>query len=249
MNIPLLLKAVWRFRAIVILGLVLAVVLAAMTYARVSFDGGSVSIQPRESETWASSATVFVTQEGFPWGRTYLEYQTSKDSPPITVGDPGRFSGLAVLYTELANSDRVRAIIERDGPIDGTLEAVTVLPPVESGPLPLIRLAASSTSEARAMSLADRYAGALREYLRAEQQRAAIPAEQRVVIDVVRNASPGELVAGRSKMMPLMVFLTVMAAVVGLTFVLENVRPPVAAKSPAERAPRAAQPKAQESLT
>jgi hypothetical protein len=249
MNVPLLLKAVWRFRAIVIVGACFAVLLATLTYARVSFEGGSLNFEPRESETWASASTVFVTQDGFPWGRTYLEYQTSKEAPPITVGDPGRFAGLAVLYTELANSDRVRSIMEQDGPIPGTLEAVTVLPPVESGPLPLIRLGATSTSEAQAMSIADRYADALRRFLRAEQQRAAIPDEQRVVIEVVQQASPAELVAGRSKMMPLLVFLTVMAVVVGFTFVLENVRPTLAAAPAPGRAPRRGQPTAQESLT
>jgi hypothetical protein len=226
MNIPLLLSALWRFRALVIAGACLALVLAFLSYNRVSFDGG-IKTEPRQSEEWSSVATVFVTQEGFPWGRSYLLYETAGDLPPIMLGDPARFAQLAVLYTELANSDGVREILQRNGGIQGTLQAVTVLPEADSEPLPLIRLAATSTTEAGAIALGQRYTDAFQQYLRSQQQRAAIPSDQRVMIEVTQSASSATLIAGRSKMMALVIFITVMGAVLGLALVLENIKPRV----------------------
>jgi hypothetical protein len=232
-RIPLLLNALWRFRVVVGAGILLATALAFLSYYQVSFAGG-IKLTPRESETWSSQSTLFVTQEGFPWGRTYLESKiTIEGAAPTALGDPGRFQGLAVLYAELANSDEVHARMMRGGPIEGTLEAVPVVPPVESPPLPLIRLAATSDSPQGAIAVAQRYTRAFRAFITEEQDAADIPADQRVRLEVTQQASKPELLAGRGLTLPLMVFISVMCAVAGLVFVLENLRPsPVQALRP-----------------
>lgn len=225
MRITLYLEALWRFRRVVVVGVVLAVALALLSSYKISFDGGRPAFAPRQSETWSSQATIFVTQDGFPWGRTYLLSKvTIKGAAPTALGEPGRFQSLAVLYTELANSDQVKEIMQRSGPVDATLEAVAVVPPVDSPPLPLIRLAATSDTAEGAVAVGRRYTDAFREFIGRQQQRAGIPDDQRVKLEVTRAATTAELIAGRSKTLPMLVFITVLCAVAGFVFILENLR-------------------------
>jgi hypothetical protein len=65
------------------------------------------------------------------------------------------------------------------------------------------------------MALADRDARALKQFI---NQR------QRVYLTVVKHG-PAQLTSPRSKTLPVLVFLLVMAAGIGLAFVLESVRP------------------------
>jgi hypothetical protein len=225
MNLALYTAALWRHRILLASGLFLAALFAVFSYVAPIVTDQGFTVRYRESETWTSTATVFVTQKGFPWGRTYLLSTTpSEGAPATTLGDPGRFASLAILYTELANSDQVRGIMRTHGPVRATLQAVTVVPPVDSPPLPLIRLVATSNSGADAYSGARRYTEAFQESLRIQQQEARIPPDQRVIIKVTQRAEDPVLQSGRSKVMPLMVFIVVMFAVVALALVLDNLR-------------------------
>ena len=67
MDINLFSRVLWRFRFIVIPGLVLAFVLTALSFLKVDLRTHSVSY--RQNEKWVSYANVFVTQHGFPWGK------------------------------------------------------------------------------------------------------------------------------------------------------------------------------------
>jgi hypothetical protein len=225
MNVPLVLAALWRLRLLVAAGLLVATVLAGGTYYRVVIGHGGLGIEYRQSQTYSSTATVFVTQKGFPWGRTYLLSTTPGDgAPPTTLGDPSRFASLAILYTELANSDQVREIMRQSGPVPESLEAVTVVPPVDAAPLPLIRLAVTSDSPENAVSAAQRYTSAFQASLRRQQAAAGIPPDQRVLLSVTQRASEAQVASGRSKVMPMMVFVTVVFAFVGLALLLDNIR-------------------------
>jgi uncharacterized protein involved in exopolysaccharide biosynthesis len=63
------------------------------------------------------------------------------------------------------------------------------------------------------------------QYVRSQQALAAIPNGDRVDLQVLQNATPPVVVVPRKKTLAIVVFLAVVVAVVGLAFVLENLRP------------------------
>jgi hypothetical protein len=204
-----------RFRWLIAFGLVLANALALLTIARV--DG---SLPPRfeyrEQEIWESKSRVVLTQPGFPWGRAILKPEQ---------GDPGRLYGLADLYAQFAKSDRARELAERDGPLPGSFTAEAVAG--AQGSLPFVTITGTSTSPGAAMEVADRGADALRRYVVSYQNAARIKPKSRVYLDTVWGARPAQLVQPRRMTLSVVVFLTVMMAVIALAFVLENLRPRV----------------------
>jgi hypothetical protein len=235
MDLQLYLRVLWRFRLLVAVGFVFAVLLSTLSYTRISFKEGftSPSIAYRDHEEWVSYATLFVTQPGFPWG--YSVIQQPSDDPETQrrqqqlareFADPSRFSSLAVLYSYLATSDPVRAIIRRDGPLGGKIDAGPVINN-QSGfgvALPLIQIAGIAQTPFTARRIAERTTAAFRKFLEGQQQASSVPPERRVLVTVVKKAQKPELMQKRSKTMPIVVFMTIMIAVSGLAFLLENVR-------------------------
>ena len=105
----------------------------------------------------------------------------------------------------------------RDGPIHGLLDAGP-LPATSSSDnfLPIVNIVGYSRSRGGALVLADRAARALQQFIKQQGIRAHIR--------FVKHGPP-KLMSPRSKTLPVLVFLLVMAAGVGLALVLEKVRP------------------------
>jgi hypothetical protein len=82
---------------------------------------------------------------------------------------------------------------------------------------------ASSAEDAEAM--ANRAADAFVGYLTEQQVAADIPPEKRVEVLITSRATPAEVFEGRSLARPMVVLLAVLAGVVGLAFLLDNIRP------------------------
>jgi hypothetical protein len=76
------------------------------------------------------------------------------------------------------------------------------------------------------MDLAQQSADAFRTYIRMQQIANNVPADDRVIVEQLVRPKPAEVARPRSKTMPVVVFLAVMLATVGLAFLLENMRPP-----------------------
>src|SRR5437762_10309500 len=93
--------------------------------------GGGPAITYRQNQTWVSYVTMLVSQEGFPWGRAVLDQSDpsakNKVNRTARFADPGRFSSLAILYSHFADSDAVKRLMLRDGPLRGKIEAAPVL--------------------------------------------------------------------------------------------------------------------------
>jgi uncharacterized protein involved in exopolysaccharide biosynthesis len=68
---------------------------------------------------------------------------------------------------------------------------------------------------------------ALVKYVQLQQQSAKIPASQRVDLQIVQRATRPVVVEPRKKTLAIVVFVAVVAAAVGLSFALENLRPRV----------------------
>jgi hypothetical protein len=236
MDLQLYIRVLWRFRFLVLGGLVLALLLAFSSIARIDFDGGAPSVKFRESEKWVSVSTLLVTEPDFPLGRSVFP----EEVPPVGSDRPQtfapkfapstRFIELANTYAEFVTGDAVRDIMLRDGPIRGVVEATPLVASNASdAPLPMLAIRGLASTPEGAVLVAQRATDAFESFLDTQQDRRAIPAEQRAVLSQVRQPSPATttLLEGRSKTLPIVVFLTVMLAVVGLAFILENLRPRV----------------------
>jgi hypothetical protein len=244
MDLQLILRVVWRFKLLVGLGLLLATILAVTSFARVSIVDGKPSFEYKEAEQWESLSTLFVTSRGFPWGSIDTQaggpvgkaaeqpdMTRPAPAPTPTPLDPANLTALAGLYVQLATSDQVYRIMGHVPGRDGAVQAF----PVGSDPsgrgdsLPMVTLSAIAGTPKEAQDLASRHGKAFVEYLTREQQRADIAPAERVVVEVVRRPQAPTLLQGRKKTRPIVVFVAVMIAVLGLAFALENLRPRVRA--------------------
>jgi hypothetical protein len=221
MDIALFLKVMWRFKFLVAGGVLLAIGLSFLSVFKVS-PTGSPRVAFRQEQLWADAVTLLVAPQEFPWGGQV----SSADA------DPAKFGQLAVVYANLATSDAVKQIVLGDGPVDFAKEPMlAVAVPYSyqnssSPPLPLITLEAQAATKPRAMELVKREAAAFLEYLRKRQVETGIPANQRVSVSIVKGDQI-RLLKPRSKTVPLMIFMLVMIATIGLAFMLENLRPRV----------------------
>ena len=223
-----------RFRWLVVPGVLLAVTLAFLSVVHVSSGG----ITYRKAAVWQSQTLLLLTQPGFPWGRTVLP-STEADSTP-RYADPNRFSSLTDLYSQFANSDEVRKIMRREGASkEWKIVAGPVTPSVSGATLPVIALSGQADSAKHAVAATAHGRRAFIEYVARQQKAAAIPAGQRIDIEVLKRSTKPVVIKPRSKTLPIIVFLAVLTATVGLAFVLENLRPrvlAVPAKADAEQA-------------
>jgi hypothetical protein len=229
MNLPLFFQVVSRFRVLVVLGFCLAVALAVVSYAHVSFAGGKPQFTYRSEERWQSTATLLVTQPGGPWFRSILNEVVplgpgGKGGYTPKFDGGGRLAGLASLYARLAKADEVRWIMLRHGPIPGEYDASGVTSETGSG-LPLLAIMGFGSSPHRADAVASRATSAFLTYLNRLQRQSQIPPDARVTVNVLEHPAEAQLIQGRRKTKPIFLFVIVITATLMLAFTLENLRP------------------------
>lgn len=226
MDLRTYLRVIWRFRLIVGAGLIVAVLLAGLSYLKVSFNHGRPAIAYRQSETWTSSVKLAVTQAGAPVG-----------TPSADTTTPVNF---ALVAANLADSDSVQAMATRRTHIHGLVQATSDTDPVTRDALPFITVNAFALTRTRAVALANGAARALQIYVSRQQAAGGLPKAQRVALRAVKRARAvnASVSAGRKKTTPIVIFLTVMIAALGFAFILENLRPRVhLVASDADRVP------------
>ena len=244
MDLELYLRVLWRFRLLMTVGLLLASSLAILSVARVNFDG-SPKLEYRQQEQWVSRAMLLITEPKFPEGRSVFQQsippassdQVQDYAPPFA--NPERFVALANLYGQLATSDPVRQIMLKDGRVNGVIESAPVSTVNGAASLPLLSIGGISTTPAQARRLTIRAVTAFLTFLESEQQRSGIPKSQRVVLQVIKQPTKVQLLRGRPKTLPAVIFLTVLLAVGGVVFELENLRPRIPPLPSEERRPAA----------
>ncbi|MBE2320233.1 hypothetical protein DVA67_029975 [Solirubrobacter sp. CPCC 204708] len=216
----------------------LATFVAVMSSARISVEGGKPTLTYREQEVWASASTLLITQAGFPWGRAILDDMIQVDSgtdDPILIpkyGDPGRYSGLAGLYAELAKSDEVQAEVMKNSKPGESVVPMVVQPPGTNSTLPLITMKGLGPTPESAMDVAMRSSKAFREFLDRQQAASNIPKDKRVEVVVTQKATNPELFEKRSMVRPIFLFLLINIGFLALAFALENLRPRSKRKGP-----------------
>jgi hypothetical protein len=227
------LAVIVRFRAIVMIGFLLACTLSLFALFEVRTDG----LQWRQEETWKSQSTVLVTQRGFPEGRVILPGSVpsgadveapeagKQDGQDEQFADPQRFNGLAVVYSQLAQSDRVRGLMNPRPTRDQLVVAPIPAALHTTETLPLLALETTDVDPARARRLNESAVNAMTRFLEQEQARNRIAPKNRVLLQVLSPPGPATLLAGRSKTPAIAAFLLVMAAALALAYVLDNLRP------------------------
>jgi hypothetical protein len=226
------LAVLWERRFIVLGGVVLGLVVAFLA----AYQPGPGGFERRGGEEWSSSSMVLVTQEGFPWGRVTLPGQTVPGEVPdavpapdatgekkdLTFADPTRFSGLALVYSVMSYSDRVRQTL----PGRPSAEQITAAPfdPTGRGDqlLPIVQITTTAGSAAAAHELNRKTVAGLRQAIVQAQRRNAIPEKDRVRLQLLKAADPPVLLAGRSWTSSILGFLLCLGAAVALAHLLEG---------------------------
>lgn len=223
MDLKLALRVLWRFRILVAAGLALGCLLAFLSMVRVDL-AGSPHFAYRAQPQYESTTSVFVTTHGFPWGSLDLNAGKSAPNAPRGTVNTNVLRDFASLYLQLATSTDVMRELAREGPIDGVVTAYPILAP-DSTTLPLVGLSAVAPSPGQALSLARRHLHAFQTWLQTSQVQAGTRAQNRIVLQPVSGPLPAHLLLGRKKTKPILILLATLVAVVGLAFVLENLRP------------------------
>jgi hypothetical protein len=224
MDLALYARVIWRFRLIVLAGLLLAIVLALLSFVRVSFKGGSPTLTYRQAEAWQSTTQLdFGGIAGFPRALVPIQSDPSNLSPGAIVrASPGDLAVRLALY---ANSDAVRGLIARDRSLHGSVIADYGVDPNTDQPRGTLQITGTATDPKMAMRVAARGVWALRTYIEQRSRAADIPRAQRVRFTTLNAPIAAVVVTKRKMTVPIVVFLTVMIAAIGLAFVLENLRP------------------------
>ena len=223
MDITAWAQAMWRFKWISLCGIVLACVLAVLATARVSFQGG-VKLTYRTPAIYTAGTKIFVTQAGFPWGRTILPGSSTSSNETGAYADPSRFVMLAGIYATLANGANIQQRLVH--PTEGeALVARPEIDPQTGTALPLIDLISLAPAPRRAVDIAVQASSMLKRSVEAQQKDAGIPKSQRVLLQTLQQPYRVTIASGRKKTVPIVVFMTVLLATIGLVLALENIRP------------------------
>jgi hypothetical protein len=180
-----------------LLGVILAVVLGALSVAKITSSG----LTYRQHEVFQSTSTVLLTQNG------------------STFADPSRYAALTDLYSQLANSDAVHSLMLKDGGSKDWKLIAAPVPPVTNPTaiLPVITLSGQAFTPAQAIRATVLGRKAFVSYITKQPGSAGLT--------VLQSATPPKVVQPRKKTLLIVVILGVLSATVGLCFVLENLRP------------------------
>jgi len=217
MDFALLVAVLWRSKWLLIAGLLLGAVLAALAYGKPSMAGGHPTLTPRKAEVWQSESQLLIAQSGFPYGQ-------GVDGPQAAL------SGLSPVYATLANGNAVQAEMHQLIPGPGTVKASESVDVATSSSLPFVTLLATAPTAAQAKALAAGAASIFQTYVAHHQVSDKIPPSQRVQLSVVEAGVNTKLSEGHKYTLPILVFLAVLIGVLSIILLRENVGHRVAAE-------------------
>lgn len=228
----------WRFRAVMVVGLLLGLLLAILASYKPAFDGGP-KFEPRGSEKWTSDSALLVTQPGFPEGRVVLPTAAGAGTAgaagaaaaapvekkgAIKFADPNRFTFLADFYTQLAGSDQVRRRVP--GKPKPEQIQVSLVPGTAGTPvLPIIKLTTNAGTAPAAKALNVAMMRALRSELAAAQAQNGIAAGDRVQLASFNAASTPVLTAARSRTASILALMLAIVGSIAVAHILASLRP------------------------
>ncbi len=197
MDLALYSRVLWRYRWLMLVGVILAVVLGILSVARITSNG----LAYRQHEVFQSTSTILLTQNG------------------SAFADPSRYAALTDLYAQLANSDAVQKLMLRNGGSKDWKLIATPVPPLSNPTaiLPVIALSGQAFSPSQAIKATILGRQAFFSYISSQRGAAGL--------NVLQNATVPKVIQPRKKTLLIVVILGVLSVTVGLAFVLENLRP------------------------
>lgn len=213
MDINVFFRVVRRFKFIVVIGAVVAAMLALLSFARITSSG----LAYREPTEWGSSQRLVVS-ESLP-----------KSAPPTTPSP----QELAQAYATFANSPAVTDIMRNYGTSVGKLVGSVVIYGDGSSSR-IVQLDGVGASKRVALRTTLFGTRALKQYI-PRINAATLPAGVTATLVPVGPPSAPTVVRKPSITRPIFVYLAAMTAVLGLIFVLENLRPAVRVQAPSDR--------------
>ena len=236
MDLRLFFSVVRRFKWLVLAGFLFAACLAVFSVAKPGLANGKPTLTYRKAEQFGTYTRVLLTAptleqikaDGSTAGVSPLDIQSS-----IQASLPG----LATIYASFISSDGVRAELYKETHIKAALVAgspVKVDPFSGGAYLPIVSIEAVSDTPQHAVALGAAAMPALKAYLRQLQASGALPVGQTAGLSVLNAPVQVFVVRAHSKMLPIGVFIVALGAVIGLAFLLENLRPRVRLAAPAE---------------
>jgi hypothetical protein len=224
-----------RFRLLIVASVIVAFLLAAVAIFQVPPKDGGL-FQFRKKEIWSSTSTLYITQPGFPEGRILAGGEaepgasTTGDGNAPRFGDMQRFSALAITYSYLLMSDEVRAAI---GPIPPGAEVTNTAVSEGTGSnkeiLPLVSIDGRAPDPQVARELNAKAIKALTSFVSKRQIDNGIPERERVRISVITPPSTPTVAVPHSYTAGIVLWILCVALGLGLAYLLENLRPSVAA--------------------
>lgn len=234
------LDVIVRHRRLIAAGVLLGVALAAVALLRIGPSG----VEWREREQWASVSVLHVTQQGFPEGRVLADIDDSARAPgrapaaketgpareqPGFFADPGRFSGLALLYAYLLSGQEVEALMGPQRPGSEVIaRRVTAGSGSRAESLPLLEIETRTLEAKGAVSLNHRAIDALRTFVERRQIENDVTAPDRVRLDVLQRPGEPKVAIGRSYTPAIVLFLLASMLAVAIAYLVENLRRPPA---------------------
>ena len=220
MDLRLFGQVIARHKVLVACAAVLACLVGFFSYAKVDRNGFSY----RSSQEWASSSRVLVTQPGSSFLRTAATSGNSKQLEAL-FSDEGRFSALSQVFATIAMSDAVRSAA-----LDGNKGKIDAHPVVNNQTdqvLPVVEVTGVASTPRSSQVVADRTVAALLSYVKRQQVAAEIAPRERIDFVVLNKAArtKAKLLTPRSKTVPVIAFMALLLAGVGLAFYRENVDP------------------------
>ena len=173
MDIGLYVDVVRRHWRVAVVGVAVTLVAAFFSY----FTIGGSGLRHRTPASYVSSATLLVTERGFPYG------QAASNTDPV---DLSRYQYLATLYANMAMGDAVKRLVEQHGKlIDGRMDGRDRTVVRRHHPLPVVVISAYDVSAPKARALARQVSTALRTVLERAQAQAGIKQPARVLLTTV----------------------------------------------------------------
>jgi hypothetical protein len=245
-DLQAIVDAVRSHKHVAIVGTIAAILLSFLAFAKIE-PSKFPPFERRDGPDYQSTVTLFVTQPGFPWGRSTLRYSSDPGGPPVAEGDPDRFATLAVLYANLANSGTILRKVHLGGKAlidikDATVTADVPTSDSSSVLLPLIEISAIYKTKAGAEVLARQTTNSLVDFVSSGQRSSAIPEDDRVVLQMIDGPQDPLAVGSGSKTLPVLIFLTVMMLTSSTILVLRNLAADSEGVRRLGRSPSAAEP-------
>jgi hypothetical protein len=239
MNLGRHFSVIWRFKVVMVVGVGLGVALAVLAAFHVP------DMKRRGVQEWQTKSDIFITQQGFPWGRVTLPEQASSEDAAAAIkqagqaaqqqkpsaedslpfADPGRFSQLAILYSRIASSDQVLAMLpgnpKREQVQANTMDATGN----GTNFLPMITITTSAETAEGAVKLNKEAFNAFQTLIKKQQESSKIAVNDRVLLTVLNKPDHPILLSAPSKTPSILAFLLCIIGAIAVAHLLESLRP------------------------